>query len=192
MNSRFLQKSSGTEEDLDRVTPKEKAKNLVGAGKYFCRAQRYSIWPRARVVQTTTPPCVYLLRLFKGVKIYNAAARTLFRRHVHTPLCVDTPLQSYFAGGGERRRGEERVSGYRRVPYVHTISLCTRTASYTYAYEYVCACVRVHCASMRGEKHTDERTGDGEICDSARRERERERSGVPSVLCGERGVEGVD
>lgn len=24
------------------------------------------------------------------------------------------------------------------------------------------------------------------------RERERERSGVPSVLCGERGVEGVD
>lgn len=45
------------------------------------------------------------------------------------------------------------------------------------------AFLRVHCVSMRGEKHTDERTGDGEICDSAQRERE-ERSTI-SAMCRE-------
>lgn len=43
---------------------------------------RSTIFNLARVVQTTTPSRVYFLRLFKGVKIYNAAARTLFHRHV--------------------------------------------------------------------------------------------------------------
>lgn len=131
------------------------------------------------VVQTTTPrrPRVYFLRLFKRVKIYNAGS-ALFHRHVHTtsqPPCLDTvPLQSYFAEG--------RGRGYRPVPYVHTISLCTRIPAYPmHACEYIYVPARVYTAYLCEGRSTRTRERETEKYATV----ERERSGVASVLCGE-------